>query len=373
MRRGVHERRSVNSYGLNDDRGFTLVELMIGIVVAMIVVAAAFTAMTGSDRATKINDQTAQAQQNVRLAMELISNDIKMAGYGMTTPLPGCNTAIVPADQNPVGADTGPDSVSLVVPVTVPVTATNPWILSLAGATGPFGLVTLASAAAVTDMGAANQPPPAVPNLVGATVSIGGVVSQTVTGTAGATLTLGSTISAPATFPGNTPVFLLQCVQYRVSNLAAECAGSTPCLLRNVNGTVTPIADGIEDLQLAYACDGCNVGINGGVEDRIIDDQGAVNGIFDQTDFVSDSTWALAPLIPTSIRLVRVTIVARQTQNDEGFGEGRGRASVSVPVTIEDHNPVNGQFVAGDYNATTFSQSRRRTLTRTVEVRNLGL
>jgi type IV pilus assembly protein PilW len=363
MRRGVHDRRCVSWCGVNDDRGFTLVELMIGIVVALIVMAAAFTAMTGSDRATKINDQTAQAQQNVRLAMELISHDIKMAGYGMTTPLPGCNTAIVPADQNPAGADTGPDSVSLVVPVTATIAPF--WTLGLA-AIGPFNQITLASAAAVSAMMTAGL-------AAGGTVSIGGVVSQTVTGIAGASLTLGSTVSAPATFPLNTPVFLLQCVQYRVSNLAAECGGSTPCLLRNVNGTVTPISDGIEDLQLAYACDGCNAAVNGGIEDRIVDDQGAVNGTFDQTDFVSDSTWALAPLTPASIRLVRVTIVARQTQNDEGFGEGRARASVSVPVTIEDHNPVSGLFAAGDYNATTYSQVRRRTLSRTVEVRNLGL
>jgi type IV pilus assembly protein PilW len=295
--------------------------------------------------------------------MELISHDIKMAGYGMTTPLPGCNTAIVPGDQNPVGADTGPDSVSLVVPITATVAPF--WTLS-AGATGPFGQITLASAAAVSAMMTAGL-------ATGGTISIGGVVSQTVQGIAGTTLTLTSTVSAPATFPANTPVFLLQCVQYRVSNLAAECAGSTPCLLRNVNGTVTPIADGIEDLQLAYACDGCVIAVNGGVEDRIIDDQLAVNGTFDQTDFLSDSTWAFAPLVPTSIRLVRVTIVARQTQNDEGFGAGRARASASVPVTVEDHNPVGGQFTAGDYNATTYSQFRRRTLTRTVEVRNLGL
>jgi type IV pilus assembly protein PilW len=288
-----------------------------------------------------------------------------MAGYGMTTPLPGCNTAIVPGDQNPVGADTGPDSVSLVVPITATVAPF--WTLN-PGVTGPFGQVTLASAAAVSAMMTAGL-------AVGGTISIGGVVSQTVTGIAGTTLTLGSTVSAPATFPANTPVFLLQCVQYRVSNLAAECAGSTPCLLRNVNGTVTPISDGIEDLQIAYACDGCVTAINGGVEDRIIDDQLAVNGTFDQTDFVSNSTWTLAPLTPTSIRLVRVTIVARQTQNDEGFGAGRGApaAASSTPVAIEDHNPVNGIFAAGDYNAATYGQLRRRTLTRTVEVRNLGL
>jgi len=67
-----------------EQQGFTLVELMIGLAIATIIIAAGFTALTGSNKATQINDQTAQAQQNARIAMELLSHDIKMAGVGMT-------------------------------------------------------------------------------------------------------------------------------------------------------------------------------------------------------------------------------------------------------------------------------------------------
>ena len=51
--------------------------------------------------------------------MELLSHDIKMAGYGMTGPVLNCPTAIVPADNTVGGPDTGPDSISLVIPTVV--------------------------------------------------------------------------------------------------------------------------------------------------------------------------------------------------------------------------------------------------------------
>src|SRR5688572_26636905 len=82
----------------HDQRGATLVELMAGLTVAMVLVAAGFTALSSSNKATVVNDLTAQAQQNARLAMELISHDLKVAGYGMTGAVGRCNTAIVPAD-----------------------------------------------------------------------------------------------------------------------------------------------------------------------------------------------------------------------------------------------------------------------------------
>ena len=55
-----------------DQAGFTLIELMIGLALGVIVVAAAFTILTTTSKALRANEQVVDAQQNLRMAMELI-------------------------------------------------------------------------------------------------------------------------------------------------------------------------------------------------------------------------------------------------------------------------------------------------------------
>lgn len=367
------------------ESGFTLVELMAAVVITSVIVAAGFTALTGTSKAARANDQAASTQQNVRLAMEMISADIKMAGFGMTGPVGACNTAIVPADNNPAGPltainDTGPDSVSLVVPITGPGAPLGTLQVQ---ATGPITTIQL-SPGSVAAMQAAGL-------AVNSVVSIGGVVSGTVSAinVAGDALTLLNAIPAPAVFPGcaapctGTQVYLLQCITYQIipaPDAFNICAGNTPCLVRGVAPALNcniaaspcvPITDGIEDLQLAYACDGCNAAVNGGIADGIIDSQTPpFTAPFAQTDFVSNNAWTVAPMTPTTIRLVQINVVARQTQNDLGFGEPQTPAvSSAAALVVSDHNAANNP----GFNLPTYQQIRRRVLTRTVEARNLGL
>jgi hypothetical protein len=67
-------------------------------------------------------------------------------------------------------------------------------------------------------------------------------------------------------------------------------------------------------------------------------------------------------MTPDFLRMVRVSVVARQIRQDPDWRSGQA-------VVVEDHNPVND---AG-YNVTTYQQTRRRVLTRTIEFRNVGL
>lgn len=321
------------------ERGATLVELMFGVAIAMAVMGAGYTVLNSSQKAASTNSQTAEMQQSARVAMELLTQDLKTAGFGMSGSVGGCANAIMPADNTPGGADVGPDSVSVVVPTLLSTLAAQ-----VAG--GPTAnAITLQSGAvaAMTPDGFG----------VGATVSINGALPGTVSGIAGDVLTLGNTVAAPAVFPADTPVFWLRCITYAIGTTAAACAGSAPCLLR---GGVA-IAEGIEDLQVAYACDGCN----GTASDGVIDDQNASN-TFDAADFISNSTWTTSPMTPDTIRLVRISIVARQTHSDSKW-------SSTAPIVAEDHSPTSNQ----GFSLGTYQQSRRRLLTRTVQVRNLGL
>jgi type IV pilus assembly protein PilW len=127
--------------------------------------------------------------------------------------------------------------------------------------------------------------------------------------------------------------------------------------------------DGVEDLQFAYACDGCNPLIpaaNPGQPDGVIDDWNG-NNTFDVADFQTNRVWAFGTFDPATIRLVQINIVARQTTIDQGTGAGIQAGSFSTPVQVSDHLPSND---AG-YTAATYQSFRRRFLTRTVDTRNI--
>ena len=375
-------------------QGVTLVELMVGAVVATTIIAAGYAVLTSSSKALTTNEQTVETQQNVRVAMEFLFRDIRQAGFGMNGPVGNCPTAIVPADNTPTGPDRGPDRISLVVPVGNPVgTATDPaWVLNSDTTTG-FSTIALPSALAVTNMtseaGGSLTVPPAV-------ISIGGAITTTVTAAAGTNLTV------PAVFPTaamkrNSPIYLLQCITYQIippPDVAGLCAGRSPCLVRGVAGGVTPagvlagaldctinvpavsrcasIADEIEDIQFAYGCDGCVAAINSGIADGIIDNQGGAAG-FDQADFVTNITWGTGLMTADKIQLAQLTIVGRQRRADQGFGESNQQTAQGTALQVSDHLHSDGLFASGDFAALTppYTSTRRRLLTRTIELRNL--
>ncbi|HEU4686152.1 MAG TPA: PilW family protein [Nitrospira sp.] len=359
--------------------GFTLVELMVAMLISLVIIAAGFVLTVTTEKATTASSNIADAQQNARSAMELISRDVKMAGFGMQTAVGNCLTPIVPQDQTPTGPDTGPDRIQLVVPAMSgdpSLWRLNAAVLPPGGTNKTQNTVTLYGGA----VAGAGMTFPAI-------ISIAGSWTGTAISAASDVITLNplTLIGAPATFPINTPVYWLQCVTYQVIQSPDAnniCGGRAPCLARGVtaagncdvaNSPCVPVVDGIEDLQFAYACDGCVSTINSGVPNGIIDDQGTTNlGAFDSTDFVTNSTWAggAPPLDPTKIRLVQISVVARELSLPEGFGEGKNNGIMSpTPLQVSDHL----HSADPGYTLSAYQQYRRRLLTKTVETRNLGL
>lgn len=345
------------------EAGFTLIELMIAMAIAVIVVAAAFTILTTTSRSLQANERVVDTQHNLRVAMELLVRDLKLAGFGNPGVAVGnCTNGIMPADQTPTGPDSGADSVQLLVPTTRS-TGTNRWTLKNPTTTAGTTQVTL-QPGAVSDMVTSGL----TANV--SYVSVGGSATALVTAYSASASTLNVAIPPPLWFQTEDPIYLLQCIRYRIVTAPDPgnlCGGVTPCLTRGVAGVVTgpnaeaSIADGIEDLQLAYACDGCVTAINSGIPDRIIDDQNGSNS-FDQADFLSNVPWTAAPLTPDKIQLVQVALVAKQSKNDGGFGE-TGKAMVGSGALT----------VTSDHTLPADANHRRRMLVRTVETRNVGL
>jgi prepilin-type N-terminal cleavage/methylation domain-containing protein len=62
--------------------GFSLIELLIGLVLMGIMVLALYEFFGGQDRTYRTQDDIAEMQQNLRVAVARISNDLTLVGYG---------------------------------------------------------------------------------------------------------------------------------------------------------------------------------------------------------------------------------------------------------------------------------------------------
>jgi type IV pilus assembly protein PilW len=140
---------------------------MIAAAMSTAIIAAGIGALTVSQKTTQASSQVGNTQATARNALDMIAADIKLAGFGMqglvgVPPLPaaatlgavgncqinGAPAAIVPGDNNALGADFGPDSISLVVPMTNSITAAGAlWQVATAGGPAVIGGATVSIAA----------------------------------------------------------------------------------------------------------------------------------------------------------------------------------------------------------------------------------
>lgn len=72
--------------GLRSTRGFTLLELLIASAIFSVVLVGLYTAFETSQRTYAAGVTQTGAQQNARVALEIMAQDIRSAGYGYPTP-----------------------------------------------------------------------------------------------------------------------------------------------------------------------------------------------------------------------------------------------------------------------------------------------
>lgn len=65
------------------EKGFSLVELMVAMVVTLIIAGAVFQLVTAGQSAFRKEPAVADRQQNIRVALDLIAQDVFQAGYGI--------------------------------------------------------------------------------------------------------------------------------------------------------------------------------------------------------------------------------------------------------------------------------------------------
>jgi len=65
----------------DNESGFTLVELMIAIVVSLVLMGIAVKMVIVQKRVFSVQEQISEMQQNVRMSMDMMVREIRMAGY----------------------------------------------------------------------------------------------------------------------------------------------------------------------------------------------------------------------------------------------------------------------------------------------------
>lgn len=64
-----------------DQKGFTLVEMLIAVALSITVMGGVYEVFTSQQKAFRIQDHVAEMQQNARVALDMMTREIRMAGY----------------------------------------------------------------------------------------------------------------------------------------------------------------------------------------------------------------------------------------------------------------------------------------------------
>jgi prepilin-type N-terminal cleavage/methylation domain-containing protein len=222
-------------------KGVTLIELLIALVISAIIIAGIYRTFIHQQKTYATQEQVADMQQNVRVAINRMMREIRMAGFGNVQ-------GVLPVTFLG-GARTYPDVVNPDLPVAgaftiVSAIGGNATLLKQPG--DSVGAVVLASnqiqVSALAEFDITTNPNKRY-------ISIGGLESNSITAIDGPNrvLTLNTDVNRFYKTDGSTLVYAVRAISYRI---VIDASGS-PILKRdeNIGGGFQPVADNIEAIE----------------------------------------------------------------------------------------------------------------------------
>ena len=88
----------MQNYTENKERGFTLIELLIAMALALIVITSLSSAFISQRKTYAVQEQITAMTQDARAALDMISREVKMAGYDPT----GAGIVGIPYDTDQI-------------------------------------------------------------------------------------------------------------------------------------------------------------------------------------------------------------------------------------------------------------------------------
>lgn len=314
-------------------RGFTLVELMVSLVVFSFVVVGILAVAVSMANGYRDQRESTSNEGLVRVPMDYLGDALRQVSPAVPTFL------ISDASQS-----TCPSSAALKVvnsnPDTIEMTYAVGGVVTQTGGSVTFNSGTSVAVVSVTGLAANDWV--VVSNLSqGHLFKIASITGNTLNFSANNCSAASMGLGYP---PGSTVVR----AQHAVFSIGTFDTSGVTGLLMTTNGVTEPLADNIEDMQVAVAIDADadgNITSNGSGPD---DDE----WVFNAAD-TAPSAWP--PASPAIIRAVRISLVARSATTDVGNAQAFRR-----PL-LEDR----AQGGLDNY--------RRRVLKTTVEFRNAGV
>lgn len=294
--REIKEERGMNQYFFKNAKGVTLIELLIALVISAILTGGIYRTFIHQQKSYTTQEQVADMQQNVRVAINRMIREIRMAGFGGKNYNLSGNNDIITVFSNVNGftnvinaVDNAPraDNVGNSDEITVVGAFERQGRLDQNANDGDAAITIIYDDAGKKfDMGTRKY------------LCINGIDNYEVTAEAGNVLTINPTLRRAYTVRDGggaliqpvTPVFLVRAVQY---GLRVDSNG-VPVLFRdqNTGGGRQTIAEYIEDLQFRYV--------------------------------LADTTEVDVPANPRDVRGVRITIRARTRMSDPELKDGGG-------------------------------------------------
>ena len=220
---------------LKKNKGITLIELLVALVISGLLVAGLYRTFIGQQKTYTVQEQVVDMQQTMRAAINRMMTDIRMAGFGnlsMVLPV----TINSKTFNNAINIDT-PSAGSLTILSSVGGTAT----LTASGSVGQnqitVSTLTDATGNPLFDTGNRKY------------ICVGGLESYIITSINNGTKTITLNGSLTYNHPIGTPVFTIRALSYQVASV-----NGIPTLLRdeNLGDGAQPQADSIENLQFTY-------------------------------------------------------------------------------------------------------------------------
>ena len=218
-------------------KGITLIELLVALGISGILVAGVYRTFVSQQHTYTVQEQVVDMQQNVRLAINRMTRELRMAGYGRMGAPFFSGGGMYGTFNNVVNPGGGGTSVTVVegyqvegyqtlIPTTLSVNATTGSNTIQVGDVSGF------------DTGAKRY------------ISINGLESHRIVAIVGNQLQFPGWDKLTNDHPAGEPVFLVMAITYSIGLFEGKL-----CLLRDDNlglGPPQPVAENIESLQFAY-------------------------------------------------------------------------------------------------------------------------